>query len=205
MYTFLLVSWLCLPLAPLNPLEQDTLASVNLHFSAGMSGPNGIISFGPEISTKYEVLVVHPLVLRGALDYRYGKMKSNLYPKGDIHTTTFAIEALYYHGTNYMTAYVGLGAVYAFNWFSPSATTSDSLWINERITDIDLAQQFGYRITLGLRYLRSYSVEIGITELRPDLIKWGRTEIDDISKEHQQIRTGSFRITFGYLLPLSRH
>jgi len=138
MYALLLASWLCLPLAPFNPLEHDTLASVNLHFSAGMSGPNGIVSFGPEISTKYEVLAIHPLVLRGAVDYRYGKLKSNLYPKGDIHTTTLSIEALYYRGTNYMTGYVGFGAVYAFNWFNPSATTSDSLWLNESITDIDL-------------------------------------------------------------------
>ena len=205
MHSMLLATWLCLPLAPLNPLEQDTLASINLHFSAGVSSPNGIVSVGPELSARYEMLLVHPLILRGAVDYRYGKLRSSLYPRGDIHTTTLALEALYYRGTDRLTACVGMGAVYALNWFSPSGAASDSLWINESITDVDLAQQFGYRIILGLRFNRSYSLEIAVTELRPDIIKWGRTPTDDVSKEHEQIRTGAFRIIVGYLLPLGRH
>ena len=196
---------MCLPIAPLNPLEQDTLTSVNLHFSVGVSSPNGIVSLGPELSARYEMLAVHPFVIRGAVDYRYGKMKSRLFPQGDIHTTMFSIEGLYYRGNNHLTAYVGLGAVYAFNWFSPLEATSDSLWVNESVTDLDMAQQMGYRITMGLRYHKSYSIEIGVTELHPSLIKWGRTDMDNIYREHEKIRTGGFRITLGYLLPLSRY
>ncbi|HUV31277.1 MAG TPA: hypothetical protein VMY05_09345 [Acidobacteriota bacterium] len=204
MYVLLVALWMCLPIAPLNPVEEDTLAAINLHLSAGVSSPNGVTSVGPQLSASYEMLVIHPLVIRGAVDYRYGELNSRLYPNGDLHTTTFALETFYYRGTNHLTGYIGLGAVYAISGFSLSSASADSLLDEEQVVDVELAREFGYRITLGLRYRQSYSVEAGVTELRTDLIKWGRHGPGEWSRRSQPIRTGGFRLTFGYLLPLSR-
>ncbi len=203
MYSLLLTAWLCLPVAPLNPIEEDTLAAINLHFTAGISGPNGVVSTGPEISAKYEMRVLHPLILRGAVEYKYGKMSSKLYPQGGLHTSTLSLETLYYRGTNHLTGYIGGGVVYAFNWFRPTTATADSLRAMENVTDVNVSEQIGYRITLGLRYYRSYSLEVGITELRPDIVKQEDTGQASFSKKYRQTKTGSFRITVGYLLPLA--
>jgi len=204
MYLLLLTSWLCLPLAPLNPIEEDTLASINLHFAAGVSGPNGIVSTGPEISARYEMLVLHPLFVRGGIDYRYAKMNSGLHPKGNLHTTTLSLETLYYRGTDHLTGYIGGGIVYTFNWFNLTTAAADSLWTNESVTNVDVNPQTGYRITFGLRYHQSYSLEVSVTELRPDIVKRSTTGRTNFYEEYRETRTGSFRITLGYLLPLAR-
>jgi len=203
MSSLLLIGWLALPLAPLNPLEQDTVRNVNLHFSIGLNSPNSIVSAGPNLSIKYELLAVHPVILRAALDYAYSRIDSRLYPNGNLHTATASLEVLYYRGTHHLMGYLGGGAVLANHWFLPTSAASDSLFANEQVTDVDLARQFGYRLTLGLRYRQSYSFEITMTELRPDLVKWGLTGRNLITREGRPIKTGGFRLSFGYLVPLS--
>jgi hypothetical protein len=203
MYSLLMATLMCLPLAPFNPIEQDTLPSIAFHVMAGVSSPNGVVSVGPEVSACYEVLVKHPIVVRTGLDYGYGKLTSQLNPRGDLHTLTVSLEALYYRGTDRLTGYIGGGPVFAFNWFNPSRAASDSLWANEGVTDVDLDRRVGYRFTLGLRYHKSYSLEIAITELRPNLIKWAHPSESTFSKEYKEIKTGSFRVTFGYVLPIT--
>ncbi len=205
MNVLLIATWLCLPLAPLNPIDEDTLASINAHVTVGMASPNGIVSTGPEVSAKYEMLVIHPFVLRGEVDGKYGRVTSNLFPQGDLYTLTLALDALYYRGTDHLTGYIGVGAVYAFNHFHSHTDTADSLRTYENVTAVDVEQQLGYRLTLGIRYHRSYSLEIGITELRPDFIKQHVEDNGVISRTRHATRTGGFRITLGYVFPLKRY
>ena len=192
------------PLAPLNPLHQDTLPGQSLHVTAGFTSPNGIVSAGGELSAKYEFMVLHPWVMRGGLDLKYAQTVSNLYPKGDLLSTTASIDALYYRGTWRLLAYIGLGAVYTMNHFSSSPATADSLLLYESVTDVDISRQWGYRVTLGMRFHSRYSLEIAVTELRPDFIKHAFRSSGAMSRSFQGTRTGSFRISLGYVIPISR-
>ena len=76
MLTLLFTCFLTLPLYPLNPVEQDTLAMMNLHVTAGFNAPNRFGSISPELTGKYEMLFKHPFVVRAACDYRYGTVSS---------------------------------------------------------------------------------------------------------------------------------
>ena len=73
MTALIFTAWLALPIAPLNPVAEDTLTATNIHISAGVTTPNGVLSTGPEISVKYEMLAVHPMVVRGSIDFKYAK------------------------------------------------------------------------------------------------------------------------------------
>ena len=205
MIALLLAGWLCLPIAPLNPLEQDTLASMNLHVTAGVSSPNGVVSAGPSMTMMYEMLVVHPLVVRGGVEFNYSKTVSNLFPKGKLFATTFSADALYYRGTDHLLGYLGLGMVYALPNFTSNRSTADSLMTYESVGSVDMTRKLGYRLTFGLRYKRHYSVELSITELHPDFIKNGVYADGETSRSFEETRTGNIRLTFGYLFPLRKH
>jgi hypothetical protein len=202
MNALLLATWLSLPLAPLNPVEEDTLSAMSLHFTAGLANPNGIVTAGPVLSANYEMLVIHPFMVRGTVDFKYGRMKSNLFPQGHLWTTTLGTDAIYYRGTNYLTGYIGFGFVYSFHHFVPFDATADSLYLNEGVTDVDVQQKWGYRLVLGLRYHKSYSLEVGIVELQPDFKKTGILSNSGESRSYQTTRAGSFRITLGYLFEI---
>jgi len=197
-----MVSWLCLPLAPLNPIEEDTLAPMNLHFTAGLANPNGIVSAGPVFSANYEMLVIHPFMVRSSVDFRYGRMTSNLFPKGHLWSMMVGVDAIYYRGTHFLTGYIGLGLVYALNHFSPFHDTADSLLQSEGITAVDMQANTGYRLVLGLRYHKSYSLEVSVVELRPDFRKTGSDGSGMEVRSYQTTRTGSFRVTLGYLFEI---
>ena len=202
MNALLLATWLSLPLAPLNPIEEDTLSEMSLHFTAGLANPNGIVTAGPVLSVNYEMLVIHPFMVRGTVDFKYGRMKSNLFPQGHLWTTMVGGDAIYYRGTNYLTGYVGFGFVYSFNNFISFDATADSLLVNEGVTDVDIEQKWGYRLVLGLRYHKCYSLEVGVVELEPDFKKIGFDTNASETRSYQTTRTGSFRITLGYLFEI---
>ena len=200
--TLLMTTWLCLPIAPLNPVDEDTLAVTSFHFTAGASGPNGIVSMGPVISAKYEMLIVHPFVTRASADLAYNRFESSLYPRGDLYTTSYGVDAIYYRGTNRLTAYLGFGLLYAFHHFSPDASVADSLYAIEGVNDVELRQKLGFRFILGLRYHRSYSMEISVVEMQPEFKKTGSPGIGQESRQYQPTRTGSFRLSFGYVIEI---
>lgn len=198
----LMTSWLCLPLAPLNPIEQDTLASINLHFAVGVSNPNGIVTAGPLVSAKYELLAVHPLMVRGTIDFKYGRVTSHLYPNGHLYSTLFGIDAIYYRGSDHLTGYIGLGPVLAlqnFRWFD---RTADSLFATEQTIRIDIPRRFGYRLTLGLRYHACYSLEIAVVELHPDFHKTGIGIDGSQIRSFRKTRTGGFQVSLGYVFEI---
>ena len=197
-----MASWLCLPIAPLNPVEEDTLAAMNLHIAAGVSNPNGIVSVGPNLSTRWEMLAIHPLMVRGTADLTYGRMNSNLFPKGHLYAATFGTDLVYYRGTDRLTGYIGLGVVYGLHHFRMFDETADSLFVNELVTEVDLQQQFGYRLTLGLRYHKSYSIEVAIVEMEPDFKKTGTDGNGGATRSYQTTRTGNFKVSLGYLFEI---
>ncbi|MFQ6008609.1 MAG: hypothetical protein ACE5K8_06610 [Candidatus Zixiibacteriota bacterium] len=204
MNILLVTSWLCLPIFPLNPTEQDTLPPMNLHFTIGLSGPNGFTQAGPEVTAKYEVLLVHPVVAQLAFDYRFGKAKSKMYPTGNLHGATISLVALYYRGTNKITGYIGAGAVYTLHHFQLSDGSADSLLRNERISKVSLSRTFGYRIILGLRFHRSFSLEIGVTEVKPKLVFTERLSQNSYAVFGERVRLSDVRVTVGYLLTIMK-
>lgn len=194
-------AWLLLPAAPLNPVKQDTVASINFHSTIGISAPNGIISSGPEITAKYELRVHHHVILRGAAEYRYGELVSKLYPRGSIHSFTLALEGLYYQGTNDVMGFIGGGPVYNFNDYDPWPATSTTL-IKQQVTNITLDKALGYRFLIGFRWKRHYALELTVTELYPILAQETRINQSQFSRESRSLKIGSFRISLGYLLPI---
>lgn len=201
MWTALMTTWLALPIAPLNPIEQDTVASINLQSTVGIAVPNGIISAGPELAVKYELRMVHHLILRLSAEYRYGELTSRLFPRGSIHSGTFALEGLYYHGTNRLMGYVGFGGVYNLNGYTPWPATWQTLQANN-VTDIWMSQAIGYRVVIGFRWRKQYALEISTTELYPKLRENIYISETRFARETRSVRTGSFRISLGYIIPL---
>jgi hypothetical protein len=202
MYALVLTTLLSLPMYPINPVKQDTLNMMNMHFSIGITAPNGLVKTGVEFSAKYEFLIVHPLVLRVAADYRISRMKHVRYPEGTVYGPLLSLEALYYRGTNRLTGFIGGGAVLALYAHSPSQAVADSLELHHDITDTGFKRVNGYRLTFGLRFHRTYSLEVSITDVRPSFVY--STDLGDgsYSRRYEKARFNDFRVSFGYLLPL---
>lgn len=208
MHALLLTVWLCLPLAPINPIEQDTVSALNLHLTAGVSSPTSILSTGPVFSAKWEMLAIHPVIIRSAIDYQYGSFKNHTFRllkdisivKGNLHQFTLSADALYYRGTDRLTGYLGLGAIYTFGDLNFTSETMAQLRENYDITDVSLKPQFGYRLTLGLRYQKVYSLEIAILEIEPNYMVTYNTGFNTYSEVTQRTDFSGFKISLGYLL-----
>lgn len=212
MTTLLLLGWLSLPLAPLNPIEQDTIAAMNLHLSAGITSPNGIVSASPEMSIKYEFRPAHPFIVRTEADFRLGSVGTRFWPagnerqamylEGSYRSALLGLDILYYRGTDRLTAYLGAGLVQSFNEFDADQESRDLLKSRYGIDQIDMSQRVGYRFTLGLRFHRTYAFEVAITQMEPNFV-FGRDFGDgSYSKETVPTQFSSFRFTFGYLWEL---
>ena len=203
MLTLLTAAWLAaMPIAPLNPIEEDTLPAVNLHFTLGVTTPNHVVHMGPELSAKWEILATHPLVIRAAFDYQYNSVKLKEFPDSHLHQGTLSLCALYYRGTNRLTGYIGAGPILRFGHFSFADAVTDSLATNHAIVNVDLKTAAGYRIVLGLRYHQVYSLEVGVTEIRSH-IQYSR-RINDVSYSTfgKPSKLTAFRVTVGYLFTL---
>jgi hypothetical protein len=197
MHELLLTTWLCLPIAPLNPTEQDTLTDLTFHLTAGLANSNGIVSVGPNASAKFEMMVIHPWVIRVGVDYRYATFNSQLYPKGDLNMFGVSSDVLYYRGTNHLTGYLGFGVSYAANKFSANQGTRDSLRRHAGITDIAMQPQWGYRFTMGLRVNRKMSIEISVTDIRPRFKYRRQYSASSSSHFSETTNTGSFQVAVG--------
>ena len=203
MIATLLATWLLTPIAPLNPIEQDTLPSIALHLSAGISAPNGVMSSGVELSASYEMRVTHPLVVRGSIELQRHTLTSFLFPRGDKTSINLAVGGIYYRGTNRLTGYIGAAAVYGINFFDPTSRTLDSLNLREGVTEMSFGNKLGYRLTLGLRIRKKYSFEINVTEMYPNLRRKIQITPTQFRQKEEKVRTGTFRFMFGYLLPIA--
>ena len=193
---------LSLPIYPLNPTVQDTVNTMNLHITAGVAGPSGVISAGPEVTVKYEYLFNHPFILRTSFDYRFGQVTSNKFPNGKVHRETISAEAIYYHGADRMTGYIGMGIVAGFNTFLPDDESFEQLGFSKDNTDLDMSWALGYRFTLGLRIRQVYSIEVGITEISPSFIYREHLSPTKFTEEKTEFRANDFKVSFGYLIEL---
>lgn len=205
MHLLLLTAWLCLPIAPLNPIEQDTLPDLSFHLSGGIAGSNGIVSSGPRLSGKFEMLLIHPWAISAGAEYRFATVTSHLFPRGDLNQVTLSSDILYYRGTDRLTGYIGFGALYAVSGFGPNQGTADSLRLRRQIVDIDISSQWGYRLALGLRFNRVMSLEIAVTELRPRFVFRGNSSPGQFSQHSQETRIGGFQITVGRVWEILPH
>ncbi len=202
MTALVFATFMTLPLYPLNPTGQDTINYMNLHVTAGLNGPSPIVSAGPDLTVKYELMIHHPFIVRAAFDYRYGSISSPVYTDGDLHRGLFSLEAIYYRGTDNITGYIGAGPVYSMNNFNISANDADSLFNHEGVTSVGMSDAIGYRITAGLRVHRTFSVEIGLTDTRPDFQYTSRVSPVEYSITSRDVRFNDFRVSFGYLFTL---
>jgi len=200
MYSLVLSTLLSLPLYPLNPVAQDTLNTVNLHLTAGFNSPNSIVQSGPEFTAKTEWLVSHPFVVRGALEYKYARVSSSQYPEGNIGTITISSDVLYYRGTDQLTGYLGVGPVYVVSNYSPSDKSEKLTFKGDILTDALIKDSFGYRLTLGLRFHKFYSLELAATEVKTNFITKNQIDASHFSESASRVRLGDVRVTLGYLI-----
>lgn len=204
MMTLLTTAWLCLPLAPLNPIQQDTIAAMNLHVTMGVTSPNHLVGVGPRLSIGYEALAVHPWVVAATLDYQYGGLAREVGLAGNMHQGTLSLCGLYYRGTDKLTAYLGGGPILRFGRVSPSAATSDSLWSNNQVESVALKVAPGYRIFLGMRFHRAISLEVAVNQVTSDLKYTRRLAPTKTAIYGQEVNLSSFSITLGYIWQLKR-
>ncbi len=168
----------------------------------GYIGRGESVSAGPDATLKCEMMIQHPFILRAGLEYRYGTISADHLPHGRLSRILFAPEFIYYRGTRKLTAYLGGGPVYSFEFFNSYTATSDSLQKSLGVTKVDVSDVFGYRITIGLRMHRMYSLEIGITELYPSFVYRRDLSSTEYSVSSEKFRFNDFRITLGYLFAL---
>ena len=101
------------PIVSKNPVEQDTLGTLNLHIAVGLRPANEIMNAGPELGVKLEYLLFHPVVFRTAVEYNLSKIDSREYPVSDRSAIDISAGAFIYRGRKQLTAYIGAGVVYS--------------------------------------------------------------------------------------------
>lgn len=204
MYSLILSAFISLPVFPLNPTNNDTVNSMNIHLTGGVVSPSELVSVGPEATLKYEFLFSHPFVLRTGLDYRFGRMNQLKYPTGDYHGFTFSGECLYYRGSHRMKGFVGLGIIYNYSKIVTDQKAADSIMAAELISDVRIDPRFGYRFILGLRRYDNWSLEIRVSDIRTNLVYERDLGPNRFSLEKFRIKMSDIRISVGFLLPLKR-
>jgi len=198
----LLTGILTLPLYPLNPVEQDTLPPANIHVSVGAASPNELLPFTPVLSTKTEWLLFHPIVFRPSVDYRFSDTRNGNMPDGFMHQVVFSMETFAYRGTHDLTGYVGFGLLWAINDYDLDSRAADSLLLNEDLAKVTLDNSFGYRLSMGIRWSRVYSIEVNVTELDSRMHFTSSTVGSVFRTYSEEVDLGDFRINFGYLFSL---
>ena len=202
MFELLLTGLLSLPLYPLNPVDQDTLPSMNLHLSVGAASPTELLPVTPFLSVKGEWLMFHPVVMRPSVDYRFGDSRAGNMPDGFVHQVIFELETFAYRGTNSLTGYVGFGLLWAVNDFDLTSEAADSLLRTEDLAKVSLDNSFGYRLSMGVRWSRVYSVEVNVTEL-DSRMHFNSTTVGGLFRTYsEEVDMGDFRVHFGYLFSL---
>ncbi len=187
---------------PLNPTTQDTVNTMNLHVTAGVSSQSAMILAGPEMSLKFEYLFKHPFIFRSSFDLMFGKVDALNYPNGTIRRHSFSTEALYYRGTKKMTIYIGFGGLYGLGNFDLTESNYFENRINGPPQDISFSNAYGYRIILGMRIQHKYSIEVIVTEISPSFVYFNQTGTDSFAEEELNFRANYVKLSIGYLFKL---
>ncbi len=202
MYALIITALAGLPIFPLNPTQNDSVSTMNVHFTAGVVSPSELISAGPELTVKYELLFSHPFIIRTGLDYRFGRMSQLKYPKGGYHGFTFSAECLHYRGSHKMKGFAGAGVVYNYSRVSPDNPEFDSIMVLQQIDNVRIDKRLGYRIIFGVRRSDLWSIELRVTDIRTNLVYERDLAPNRYSLQRQKIKLSDIRFTVGYLLPL---
>lgn len=203
MHALLFTTWMFLPIAPINPVAQDTIPPVALQASFGTSGPNNLLTVGPELAVRSELRVVHPVMLRGGIELRQNETNALRQPRGTAPSVSLIGELLLYRGTRKMTGYIGAGVGYAYYFFEPFANTRDSLFAAEQVDDVQMEAALIARFMIGLRFQERFAVEVKFNDTRPRFTKTSSTESSQITiSESEGTSAGNVSLTVGYIIPL---
>jgi hypothetical protein len=200
----ILSTLLALSIYPLNPIPEDTINAVNAHVAIGVVAPNGIIDAVPELSGHLEASVAHPFVVRSSVDFRYSSVATSQWPQGNLFSTTLSTDLLYYRGTDRLTAYFGVGVLYALNSFDVDKKELDSLYALDGITDVRFENNLGIRLTIGMRFRARYSVEIAFTRMDAGFIYDRRLSATMFAFNRREVSLNDARVSVGYIFPLRR-
>lgn len=202
MLSLVVATFIALPLYPVNPIRQDTLALLNAHVTAGITAPDGIVNTGLELTSKWELVLVHPILIRAGIDYRFGPIMALRFPDGILHGSTLSLEALVYRGTNRMTGFVGGGIVLNKYFLHMTRAAADSMMANYHIYGVYVDPALGYRISMGLRLRRAFSIELAVTALSTDFLFRESLGLHRYSQRHEPARFRDFRVSLGYVFPI---
>jgi len=100
------------------------------------------------------------------------------------------------------TIIIGFGLIWTMYDLKLSGSAADSLRTNFNVTEVRLKSAPGYRIIMGLRFGRAFSLEISTTDVRPDFVYRRALGENSYALQHQDARFHDFRVSFGYLIPL---
>ena len=204
MHALILSTILTLAIYPLNPISEDTINALNAHVAFGVAAPNGVVDAGPELSARLEASVAHPIIVRSSADFRVGSVSTRPWPEGSLLTTTISTDLLYYRGTDKLTAYFGAGVLYALNAFDADKDVLDSLYALDGITDVRYENSTGFRLTVGLRFHASYSVEVAFARTGAGFIFDRRLSPTMFAFSRQKVSVNDARVSIGYLIPLRK-
>ena len=207
MHSLILTLFLLSPVVSKNPVEQDTLAALNIHLAVGIRPANDITKAGPELGAKLEYLLIHPVVIRTSVNYTYSGIADGAYPLGDQTSFDIAAEAFVYRGRRKLTAYLGMGVIYSINGFEADGSYKDTVVYNDEsvirdISKIEIEDKYGYRFTLGLRVQEKYAFELGFQETRPNFLLYNPLGPDRYNIFYRPSKLSTLRFTFGYVIPL---
>jgi hypothetical protein len=201
----MLAVMLLAPIVSKNPIIQDTVRDVNLHFTFGVRPGNYIQEYGPEIGLKFEYLLVHPVIIRSSVDFNSAYVNNDRYPNGRRNSIDLAIETLIYGGRKRLSSFLGIGLVYSlnsFNYENGSGYGLEEFIISDKIIDeTEIEDKYGYRLIMGFRFHEIYSIEFGYQESRPNFTINGHDEKENFTI-YKSGRTSTVRLTVGYLIPL---
>lgn len=199
MIAYLFASLLALPIYPLNPTVQDTVAVSNIHMTIGINGPNRVAGVSPEITLKYEWLIDHPYLVRLSAGYTNSLIDSRFYPNGTLHGFTIVSEIMAYRGSNKLMAFVGTGPMLSLGVLNLTSRATDSLKNEHNITQVMFKPNFGYRLSFGLRYHRVYSLEISMSRYKANFLYRQTFSNGTLAEYYDDAKISDVRITIGYL------
>ena len=152
MFESLLALTITLPIISIAPPVYDTAQDASIQLYAGLQSPNRDLRTSFEVGAKFEYLLVHPYILRFGLDYSQTDVTAPFAPPGSKSSWTLSSEILVYIGNNGVISYLGIGGIFSVNGVNVDRTALDSLKLNLDVDEVQLTDNFGYRIFVGLRF-----------------------------------------------------
>jgi len=149
------------PAAPVEVVEMDfdTMSIAHVAIYGGLTSPNRDFSIGWDGGVALEVAPAYPYFLRGSVGYGEAASASKFVPIGRRQTLTFGIDVLTYRGRAGVFGYVGVGVSMTTNTYNIERVSADSLYETFGVMEVDITNNTGYRVFMGLRFSERWLVE----------------------------------------------